>query len=185
MKLLITLILSCFLLVGCAASRPPLPQTTQGKVDEQKAVIKEWAALPDIVAAVEAQNQKGPMQGLTNPKWQALSPSDPLVHYIARNPTSLFLKEKVATSNGLFAEAFICAARGEKVAFASKPTNYTHAGALKFELPMTGQQWQGQPSFDQSSQARSIQIATPVFSSAHQPIGVLVVGLTMNHLEPN
>ncbi len=182
MKAIFALVICCLVMLAGCASKPPLAPSTQARLDEQKAIIKEWAAQPEIIAAVQAQNKKGPVPGLTNPKWQALSPNDPLVQYIARNPTSLFLKEKVASSHGLIAEAFISAQQGEKVAFASKPSNYTHHGALKFELPMTGQQWQGEPAFDESSQTRTIQIATPVFDQT-TPIGVILIGISIDKLQ--
>ena len=155
----------------------------QKELDKQVEQVKAWAADPLIVKAVVAQNEKGPIAGLDNPKWKTLRRSDALVKEFQSNPAGHFLKQKIADSNGTYAEAFLSAAQGEKVAFFEKTTSYLHKGMPKFDVPFSsGKSWQGQPEFDESSQSHQVQVSVPVVSGG-KPVGVLVVGISLTKLE--
>jgi hypothetical protein len=155
----------------------------QKELDKHVDHVKTWAADPVIVKAVIAQNEKGPIAGLDNPKWKTLRRSDALVKEFQSNPAGQYLKQKVADSNGAYAEAFLSGAQGEKVAFFEKTTSYLHKGMPKFDVPFTsGKSWQGQPEFDESSQTHQIQVSVPVVSGG-KPVGVLVVGVSLTKLE--
>lgn len=155
----------------------------QRELDRHVERVRAWAADPVIVKAVIAQNEKGPIAGMDNLKWKALRRSDALVRDFQSNPAGEYLKRKITDSNGTFAEAFLSGARGEKVAFFEKTTSYLHKGAPKFDAPFTsGKSWQGQPEFDESSQAHQIQVSVPVVSGG-KPVGVLVVGVSLTRLE--
>jgi hypothetical protein len=89
----------------------------------------------------------------------------------------MLLTRQVKASNGVFTEAFLNGAKGEKVAFEHKPTSYLHAGTPKFDVPMSGKPWQGEHEFDESTKSDATQIAVPVRDGA-TVIGVLVVGVS-------
>lgn len=154
----------------------------QAVLDAQKRVIAGWAANPAIVDAVVAQNKKGPISGMTDRKWKAVENSQPGIVAFQKNAAGAWLANKLAAGGGLYREAFLNAAQGEKVAFVEKPSSYLHAGQEKFTEPMAGRIWQGKPEYDKSSQSYSIQIAAPVVSGG-RPAGVLVVGLSMKAIK--
>jgi len=182
MKTLIATILAgVFICAGNLAAGPLTPEQ-QAALDAQKKVIAKWAAASLLVSAVKAQNAEGPIPGMNNAVWAALKPGNPIVTAFEKNAAGVWLAKKLKKAKGLFSEAFLSAARGEKVAFVAKPTSYIHAGTPKFDVPMTGKPWQGEPALDQSSNVYSVQISTPVMDGG-KPIGVLVVGVAVDKLK--
>lgn len=171
------------LLANAASAAFEITPAVQRELDRHVELVRTWAADPVIVEAVIAQNEKGPIAGMDNLKWKTLRRGDALVRDFQSNPAGEYLKKKITDSNGTFAEAFLSGARGEKVAFFEKTTSYLHKGAPKFDAPFTsGKSWQGQPEFDESSQAHQIQVSVPVLSGG-KPVGVLVVGVSLTRLE--
>jgi hypothetical protein len=155
----------------------------QVELDKEKTVIASWASDPVIVKAVKEQNGKGPIPGMDNPKWKSTRRSDPVVQALQENAAGRLLKAKVEGSNGMFSEAFLNAAQGEKVAFVEKTTSYIHKGQAKFDVPFANAKaWQGKPEFDESAQTYQIQISVPVLADG-KPIGALVAGVNLSHLE--
>lgn len=161
-----------------------LSPRAQKHLDAQKKVVAEWAALPEVVSAVKAQNQKGPPPEMTNEKWKLLRARDPMVKALQENAAAKVLSAKVAAGPPqTYCEVFLSAAKGEKVALLSKTSYYLHQGKPKFDVPFTtGKSWQGALEFDESSQQYSVQISVPVLDGG-TPIGVLVVGLMHAALE--
>jgi hypothetical protein len=160
-----------------------LTPAVQAELDKQKTIIAGWAADPVIVKAVKEQNGKGPISGMDNPKWKTTRRSDPVVRALQDCAAGRFLKGKVEASQGMFSEAFLNAAQGEKVAFVEKTTSYLHKGQAKFDVPYAGaKSWQGKAEFDESAQTYQIQISVPVLADA-KSIGVLVAGVNLTHLE--
>ena len=152
-------------------------------LDKQKTLIAAWASDPVIVNAVKAQNAKGPIIGMDNPKWKSIRRTDPLIAEFQSNEPAVFLKSKVDAGQNIYSEAFLSAAAGEKVAFVEKTSSYLHKGTPKFDVPFTtGAAWQGSPEFDESSQTYAIQLSVPV-SAEGKIIGVLVVGISLSQLE--
>jgi hypothetical protein len=176
-------VISFALMAAVAHAAFEMTPAVQTELDKQKAVIAGWAADARIVNAAMEQNRKGPIPGMDNPKWKTVRRSDPLVVAFQMNPAGQFLKSKLDASGGLFSEAFLNAAQGEKVAFVEKTTSYIHKGAAKFDAPFTtGTPWQGKAEFDESAQTYQIQISVPVLAEG-KPIGVLVVGASLSVLE--
>lgn len=168
--------------VGLAAGFEITP-AVQAELDKQKTVIAGWAGHAVIVKAVKEQNGKGPLADMDNPKWKMMRRSDPVVKAFQDSPAGMLLKAKLDASGGLFSEAFLSGAKGEKAAFAEKTTSYIHAGQPKFDVPFTtGKSWQGKAEFDESAQTYQIQISVPVVDGG-KPIGVLVVGVNLTALE--
>jgi hypothetical protein len=183
MKTIITMMLCCIAVLGCASNDKAGKPThqVQDRLDEQKKIITAWAADPVIIGALHAQNQKGPIPGMDNTKWKATPASDPAVQALQKNPAGIWLTQRLAQSNGVFVEAFVCGVKSEKAAFVQKTTSYLHAGTPKFEVPMTGKVWQGEASVDESTGVSEIQIGVPVVDGG-QRIGVLVVGVSTEKL---
>jgi len=155
----------------------------QAELDKWKTVIAEWAADPTIVKAVVAQNSKGPIPEMDNATWKTTRRSDPTVKGFQTNPAGQFLKAKLEATGGTISEAFLSAARGEKVAFVEKTTSYIHQGQAKFDVPFTtGKPWQGKAEFDESSQTYAIQLSIAVLVDG-KPSGALVVGVNLSTLE--
>lgn len=155
----------------------------QAELDKQKTVIATWAANPVIVNAVLEQNRKGPIAGMDNAKWKMTRRSDPVVTAFQNSSAGQLLKARLDESKGAISEAFLNAARGEKVAFVEKTTSYIHVGSSKFDVPFnSGNAWQGKAEFDESSQTYAIQISVPVLQEG-KPIGALVVGVNLSYLE--
>jgi hypothetical protein len=167
--------------VHVVSAADPLAPALQTKVDAKIKEIEAWAADPAIVGAVKAANTTPPAEGagMTQEKWKGLSILDPLVRSFSKNSAGEFLKSK---KGEVVTEAFISAADGTKVAFISKPTNWSHKGKEKHEAPMTGKTWQGQVETDESTGARQLQVSVPVLD-AGKPAGSLVVGLSVSKIE--
>ena len=154
----------------------------QAELDKMKAVIAGWATDPVIVKAVVAQNGKGPIEGMDNAKWKTVRRADAVVKELQSNPAGMYLRSKLDGSSGMFTEAFLSAAQGEKVAFVEKTTSYIHKGQAKFDVPFGGaKSWQGKAEFDESAQTYQIQISVPVLQDA-KSVGVLVVGVNLEKL---
>lgn len=159
-----------------AALEPAL----QAKIDARIAEIKTWAAEPAIVAAVVAHNAQLPADqaAMSQDKWKSLSVLDPFVRAFSKNEAGSALKAHRAE---WVTEAFISDAHGLKVAFLSKPSNWSHAGRPKHDLPMGGKSWQGEVEVDESTGLQQLQVAVPVLKDG-QPVGSLVVGLSLSKL---
>jgi|JRYL01.1.fsa_nt_gb hypothetical protein len=164
-----------------------ITKEVQAQIDAYKKDVAGWAADAKVVAAVVAHNKKGPIEGMDNKKWKALRRrSDEVVAFMT-NDAAKALEAKTKATNGIVSEAFLNGAKGEKVAFLEKTSSYLHDSSAKFTVPFTKKTaWQGEPEFDESSQAYAVQIAVPVFDTADKdkkaPIGVLVVGLNLTNL---
>jgi hypothetical protein len=168
---------------AAAAAGFQMTPAVQAELDKQKSIVAGWAAHPTVVTAVAEQNRRGPIAGMDNPKWKITRRSEPVVTAFQSNPAGQYLKAQLDENKVKFSEAFLNAALGEKVAFVEKTTSYIHKGQPKFDVPFTtSKAWQGAPEFDESSQTYAIQIAVPVMAEA-RPIGVLVVGVNLSHLE--
>ncbi len=171
------------LMVSLAWAAFEITPPIQKELDRHIEVVKGWAANPVIVKAVLAQNEKGPIAGMDNAKWKTVRRSDDLIKGFQTNEAGQFLWQKCTESHGTYAEAFLSAEKGEKVAFFEKTTSYIHKGMPKFDAPFnTGKPWQGQPEFDESSQTHQVQVSVPVVNGGRS-IGVLVVGVSLSNLE--
>jgi len=180
-SLLISLSLLVLALAGpMTGLRAELEPEQQAKVDAKIAIVKTWAAESVIVDAVAAHNAQLPADqtALTQEKWKSFTVLDPFVRSFSKNPAGDFLKSKKADWT---TEAFLSDAKGFKVAFLSKPTNWCHAGKPKHDVPMTGKTWQGVVETDESTGLQQLQVAVPVLKGG-QPIGSLVVGLSLSKL---
>ncbi|MDW8380902.1 MAG: hypothetical protein RMN51_02175 [Verrucomicrobiota bacterium] len=152
----------------------------QAKIDAKVKEIQTWAADEVIVRAVREHNANPApdVKAMTQDKWKTLPVLDPFVRSFSKNAAAERLK---ARKDETVTEAFLSGADGTKVAFLSKPTNWSHKGNPKHEVPMTGKTWQGTPEVDESTGLQQIQVAVPVLDGS-TPIGSLVVGLSLSKL---
>lgn len=157
-----------------------LDPAAQSQLDAQVKAVQSWAAESVVVEAVRTHNAALPADqaGLTQEKWRTLTVLDPLVRSFTKNPAGQFLKSK---KTDLFTEVFVSDAAGLKVAFVAKPSNWSHKGKPKHDVPMTGKVWQGPVEVDESSGMQQVQVAVPVLDGG-KPIGSLVVGLSVSKL---
>jgi hypothetical protein len=167
-------------IVPSIALASSLPPAIQARIDEQLKLAATWAADPVVVQATRDHNRAllPALAALDQSKWRDLPARDPLVAEFTRNPAGQLLTAK---RSPLVIEAFLSGATGVKVAFISKPTNWSHLGKPKHDVPMSGQPWQGPIEVDESSGYKQLQISVPVFDE-DKPIGSLVVGLNVSEL---
>jgi hypothetical protein len=155
----------------------------QDEITQKIWLANGWAGSAPVVQAVLAQNQKGPIPGMDNPKWKTVPESDAIVQGFIKNEAAAFLKEELEKTDGIVTGVFLNAALGEKVAFTEKTGSYIHKGSAKFDSPFTsGKAWQGQPELDDSGKVYEVQVSVPVLSDG-KTIGVLVVEINATKLE--
>lgn len=153
----------------------------QARIDAKVKEIEGWAKEAAVVEATKAQNANTPAEytAMTQEKWKGLSKLDPFVRSFSKNAAGQALKAK---QDETVAEAFVSDAKGLKVAFLAKPSNWCHAGKPKHDEPMQGKSWQGSIEVDESSGVQQIQVAVPVLDG-EKPVGSLVVGLVIAKLK--
>ena len=164
-----------------AATAVALNPEAQIRVDARVAAVQFVATDPEIVAAVAAQNAAlSPVQSaMTQVAWSRIKDDDePLIHALSSNAAAVVLRAKCGEWAN---EAFVSDQRGIKVAFLSRPTNWSHAGKPKHEEPMAGRVWQGAIEADISTGLHQLQVSVPVLQNG-VPIGSLVVGLNLEKL---
>lgn len=178
MKKIVTVV--SLILAVASVAYAQLDAAVQAKVDARLKDLKAWAADPAVVTAVKAINTApaADVAGMTQDKWKGLSVLDPIVRGYSKNPTAEFLKTK---KDAAVSEAFVSAADGTKVAFLTKPSNWSHKGKAKHDDPMAGKSWQGAVEVDESTGLQQLQVAVPVLEG-DKPVGSLVVGLSLSKL---
>ncbi len=151
------------------------------KLDSRIKQLEHWSTEPEMVAAVRAHNANPPAdaKSMTQEKWQKLTVLDPFVRSYSRTPLAMSLK---ASSDGSISECFVSGSDGTKVAFLSKPTNWSHADKEKHKVPMSGKHWIGPIEVDESSGQQQIQVAVPVLDGG-KPIGSIVFGISIAKLK--
>ncbi len=176
----VLVVAAAFVALAGVAQGAPLDPALQAKINARVQVIKTWAADPVIVQAVKSFNASTPAEytAMTQERWAKLSVLDPVVRDFTRNTAAAVLKSKRTDD---VSEAFVSAAGGAKVAFLTKPTNWSHKGKPKHDVPMSGKTWLGPVETDESTGIQQVQVAVPVLDGG-KPIGSLVVGLAISKL---
>jgi hypothetical protein len=168
------------LLLGHASHGAGLDPALQAKLDAKATIIKGWASDPAVVGATKAHNASEPADhaAMSQGKWTSLTVLDPFVRSFAKNEAGMFLKSKKSAE---VTEAFISDAKGDKVAFLSKTSSWSHKGKPKHEVPMSGKVWYGGVEEDESTGVQQIQVSVPVMDGG-KAIGSLVVGFSVAKL---
>lgn len=112
---------------------------------------------------------------MNNNTWTQIPSNQKMIVNFETNDAAKELKKMLPS---YISEAFISNERGEKVAFLSKPTYWSHKGKDKHEQPMQGKTWQGKLERDESTGIHQIQLSTPIYNS-NKIIGSLVVGVSI------
>lgn len=137
------------------------------------ALIAENKTIVDAV--LKSNNNVKTNRDMNNDTWKLMSSNHNLVLSYMNNEAAKVL-EKLTPS--YVTEAFISNERGEKVAFLSKTTSWTHKGQDKHEYPMHGKNWQGSMEKDKSTGIHQIQISGPIYYQK-KVIGSLVLGISV------
>lgn len=181
MKTKLHVFLAAAVLLPLAAFGQGLSAEAQKRIDAVRELAVGWAANPVVVAAVQAQNATPTpeVEAMNQGAWAALDERAPMVRALVTNDVAKFLRD---ARTDKVTEAFVSDAKGRKVAFLAKTTNWTHLGKPKHDDPMAGKFWQGKIEIDQSAGVHQIQIAVPVLVDG-QPIGSLVIGIAIGALK--
>lgn len=173
--------LAALLGLSRVAAAADLDPALQASVIKKIKEVQSWAADPAIVSEVKAYNAGKSLQAasMDQAKWTGTSVIDPFVRSLTKTPAAQVLKAK--RGDDVVSEAFVSGADGGKVAFLGKPTNWSHLGKPKHDLPMSGIGWLGDVEVDELSGVRQVQVAVPVLDRC-KPIGSLVVGLSIAKL---
>ena len=176
----LTLVMLTSLAAMVANGEIVLEPAVQAKVDAQIQNFQSWAKEPAVLKAVKDHNATVPADqaAMTQAKWETLTVLDPWVRAFTKNEVAVFLKTKKTESVG---EIFVSGADGLKVAFLSKPTNWSHKNKPKHEVPMTGKTWQGPVELDESTGLQEVQVSVPVMDG-DKPIGSIVIGLVVSKM---
>lgn len=153
----------------------------KAKVEAKLSSLKVLGSDPVVVAEVKAYNENPPAEavGMTQEKWNELTLVSPEVKAFTKNKLATYLKSKKDES---ISEMFVSGANGNKVAFLSKPSNWSHKGKPKHEEPMKGKTWIGPIEVDASTGIQQVQVSFPVLDG-NKPIGSIVVGISVAALK--
>ena len=160
-----------------------LDSSLQEKLAPKFASLRAWAASSEIVNAVKSHNSNTTPEAkaMTQEKWKGLGVLDAFARSFTKGPAATFLKTQQSKDDAV-TEAFVSGQDGTKVGFLSKPSNWSHKGKPKHEVPLTGKEWTGPVEIDESTGAQQIQISVPVLDGG-KPIGSLVVGFSVIRLK--
>ena len=166
------------LIMACQAEEisDKMKQILQSKL----VVIKRLAANPIIINSVKNQNEKEvnlERIKAIDTEWKA-GGAKTFVINLEKTVASRFLKKKVKSNKLLYTEAFLCDGQGAIVGMYPKTSDYWQGDEEKFTGAFNGgkgKMFIGPVEFDDSTQAKSIQVSVPVEDNENT-IGVLVVG---------
>lgn len=172
-----TVVLSLFfgaaVFVSNVAHADPISPDAQAKVDKYKKSLVEWAANPQIVAAVKESNSKGGVAGMSNSKWDDLGDKDPVVTGLNQNAAAKLIskweEDKAIEKLNLRDE------KGNLVACSShsgKPLLYNNASRPPFQNGLKGAWAASEVKPDPTTQKKTVQISAPVLDGG-KAIGVL------------
>jgi len=165
------------LVLAASLGAEPLSSDQKAAVDAKVALLKAWGTAPEVISAVK---EAPPAWAATmdQDKWKSLSILSSEVKELSKNPLATWIRAKkdVAVS-----EAFVSRADGTKVAFLGKPTNWSHKGKPKHDIPMAGKTWMGEIETDESTGVKQVQVSFPVVDGG-KAIGSVVLGLQLSKL---
>lgn len=154
--------------------------------------VIEWATDPIIVDAIVAQNaitgsyDQAKINEL-DALWTAQSgmAGIPLIDGVLQNPTSDFLRQRIATAGGTIAEIFVMDARGLNVAAAEATSDYWQGDEVKFTetFPKGPNALHfGEVELDGSSGEVQAQVSMSIVDSAGAVVGAMTVGINLTSL---
>lgn len=151
----------------------PISADVQAKVDKYKKQLVEWAANPQVVAAVKESNSKGGIAGMTNAKWDDLADSDAILAGLKQNAASQQISKWEADKT--LDKLNLRDEKANLVAFSSnsgKPLLYNNANRPPFQNGLKGAWAANEIKPDPTTQKKTVQISAPVIDGGKH-IGVL------------
>jgi hypothetical protein len=149
------------------------------KLAETKLV--KWASSSEITSAVKTQNAKNISLDeikQEDQKWIATSGVDDFMKDMLANSCSSYLKS-LLKQNPYFTEIFVMDNKGANVGMSNKTSDYWQGDEDKFIKCYNngnGTTFFGKLSFDESTQAYTIQVSVPVKESG-KTIGAVTFGI--------
>ncbi|ARU02939.1 cache domain-containing protein [Yoonia vestfoldensis] len=154
--------------------------------------VMDWATDPIIVDAIIAQNaitgryDQAKIDEL-DALWmaQAGMPGVPLIDDVLQNPTSDFLRQRVAASAGTISEVFVMDARGLNVAAAEATSDYWQGDEAKFSetFPKGPNAMHfGEVELDGSSGEVQAQVSISIVDSTGAVVGAMTIGINLSTL---
>lgn len=154
--------------------------------------IQALMADPQIVAAIQAQNQKtagmdeGAIVDLDN-KWRAEvgSSSSPTIDPVVNSPLAHMLRSIRDDSSGLFTEIFVMDGVGLNVAASDTTSDYWQGDEAKWQ-----QTYQvgadavhiSDVELDDSTQSYQAQVSVSIADESGQPVGAATFGVNVEYL---
>nr|WP_213395830.1 PDC sensor domain-containing protein [Yoonia sp.] len=154
--------------------------------------VMDWATDPIIVDAIIAQNaitgsyDQAKINELDT-LWmaQAGMAGIPLIDDVLQNPTSDFLRQRVAASGGAISEIFVMDARGLNVAAAEATSDYWQGDEEKFSetFPKGPNALHfGEVELDGSSGEVQAQVSMSIVDTTGAVVGAMTVGINLASL---
>jgi hypothetical protein len=154
--------------------------------------VMDWATDPIIVNAIIAQNaltgsyDQAKINEL-DALWmaQAGMAGIPLIDGVLQNPTSDFLRQRVAASGGAISEIFVMDARGLNVAAAEATSDYWQGDEAKFSetFPKGPNALHfGEVELDGSSGEVQAQVSMSIVDTTGAVVGAMTVGINLASL---
>lgn len=163
--------------------------------EEQQQIIRvhqqryaHWARLPEVIAAVKAQNSQH--QGISQQQITQLDKQwitetalrdQPLITSVLERPLSQWLQAQQGSSARLITEIMITDRHGLNVAVSEVTTDYWQGNEAKFQQSFFRQDEEpflGPLEYDQSSQRYHVHVSSQIRDpGSDEVIGVLVIGL--------
>ncbi|MCX7725679.1 MAG: PDC sensor domain-containing protein [Chitinispirillaceae bacterium] len=184
MYFIVKLMLVSYLLlsnISNVSAQESLSPELKAKIEAKLNSLKSLGSDPVVVAEVKSYNENPPAEAtnMTQEKWNELTVISPEVKFFTKNKLATYLKTK---KDDVISEIFVSGANGNKVAFLSKPSNWSHKGKAKHEEPMKGKTWIGPVEVDASTGVQQVQVSFPVLDG-NKPIGSIVVGISVAALK--
>ena len=154
--------------------------------------VMDWATDPIIVDAIIAQNaisgsyDQAKINELDT-LWMAQSgmAGIPLIDDVLQNPTSDFLRQRIATAGGTIAEIFVMDASGLNVAAAEATSDYWQGDEEKFSetFPKGPNAIHfGEVELDGSSGEVQAQVSMSIVDTTGAVVGAMTVGINLASL---
>jgi hypothetical protein len=158
-----------------------------------EANVRSWIEDPIIIEGIKDQNElhahltQADIDGLdANWRTEFSSNTRPLIDSIMGSPLSKFLKEKQASSGGVFTEIFVIDAKGLSIGESETSSDYWQGDELKWQKTyLVGPDilFVDRAEKDESTQMLQSQASMTISDpKTGQPIGAITVGINLDAL---
>jgi len=185
----LTLMLAVFLFMGLSA------HTLAGKQEEMASVllskitgVNQLAKQVRFIRAVKKQNAMGLSLDeikQRDQQWVVSGPDSDLKLSMSSSAIGKFLSSVIKNNGDKYNEMFLTDNQGANVAAYPLTSDYWQGDEAKFINSFNngdGKVYIGDLEFDESTKVNAIQISVPV-NYGNKAIGVLVIGVKVNHIE--